>query len=63
MIARAREVVEREARAILALTSQFDDGLADVIALLLNCPGHVLVTGAGTSHAMARFSPNRTSNT
>lgn len=53
MIARAREVVEREARAILALTSQFDDGLADVIALLLNCPGHVLVTGAGTSHAMA----------
>ena len=54
MVARARAVVEREARAVAALADQFDQGLADVLALLLNCQGHVLVTGAGTSHAMAQ---------
>ena len=54
MVARARAVVEREARAVAALAEQFDQGLADVLALLLNCQGHVLVTGAGTSHAMAQ---------
>ena len=54
MVARARAVVEREARAVAALADQFDQGLAHVLALLLNCQGHVLVTGAGTSHAMAQ---------
>ena len=54
MVARARAVVEREARAVAALADQFDRGLPDVLALLLNCQGHVLVTGAGTSHAMAQ---------
>ena len=54
MVAKAREVVEREAQAVRALAGQFDDGLADVVALLLNCRGHVLVAGAGTSHAMAQ---------
>jgi D-arabinose 5-phosphate isomerase GutQ len=54
MVARARTVVEREARAVVALADQFDRGLPDVLALLLNCQGHVLVTGAGTSHAMAQ---------
>ena len=53
MVAKAREVVEREAQAVRALAGQFDDGLVDVVALLLNCRGHVLVAGAGTSHAMA----------
>ena len=53
-VARAREVVEREAQAVRALADQFDDSLADVVALLLNCQGHILVTGAGTSHAMAQ---------
>lgn len=54
LIARAREVVRREAAAVKALANQFDDSLMDVVDLLLNCPGHVLVTGAGTSHAMAQ---------
>jgi D-arabinose 5-phosphate isomerase GutQ len=54
MVARAREVIEREAQAVGALAEQIDDRLADVVDLLLNCQGHVLVTGAGTSHAMAQ---------
>ncbi len=53
ILARAREVVVREAAAVEALATQFDDGLVDVVDLLLNTTGHVLVTGAGTSQAMA----------
>lgn len=54
MIVKAREVVTCEAQAVTALADQFDESLAEVIALLLNCAGHVLVTGAGTSHAIAQ---------
>jgi D-arabinose 5-phosphate isomerase GutQ len=53
-VTRAKEVIEREARGISALADQFDVRLVDVVQLLLNCRGHVLVTGAGTSHAMAQ---------
>jgi arabinose-5-phosphate isomerase len=51
---RAKEIVQCEAEAISALAAQFDDSLADVLSLLLNCEGHVLVTGAGTSRAIAQ---------
>jgi D-arabinose 5-phosphate isomerase GutQ len=54
LVARAKEVVEREAQAVRALADQFDESLAGVIDLMLNCQGHVLVAGAGTSHAMAQ---------
>jgi len=53
IVARAKEVIEREAQAVSALADQFDDSLVDVVDLLLHCQGHVLVAGAGTSHAMA----------
>jgi len=49
----ARNVIEQEAAAVKALADQFDEGLADVVRILLDCEGHVLVTGSGTSHAMA----------
>ena len=54
MIARAREVVRAEAEAVGALAEQFDERLADVVSLLIECQGHVLVTGAGTSRAIAQ---------
>lgn len=54
VIARARDVIEREAAAVAALAAQMDDRLADVIRRLLACEGHVLVAGAGTSHAIAQ---------
>jgi arabinose-5-phosphate isomerase len=54
LIARAQEVVEREAHAVAALAEQFNSTLADVVEALLHCKGHVLVTGTGTSHAMAQ---------
>lgn len=54
LVARAHEIVMREAAAVEALAAQLDSALMDVITLLLNTTGHVLVTGAGTSHAMAQ---------
>jgi D-arabinose 5-phosphate isomerase GutQ len=53
ILSRARAVVEGEAAAVGALAGQLDAGLVDVVKLLLACEGHCLVTGAGTSHAMA----------
>jgi arabinose-5-phosphate isomerase len=53
LVARAVDVVEREAEAVKALAGQFEDGLEGVVDLLLNCHGHVLVTGAGTSRSVA----------
>ncbi|MBM4025805.1 MAG: SIS domain-containing protein [Planctomycetes bacterium] len=54
MLARAREVVECEARAVAGLKTQFTDQLAQVAQMLLDCPGHVLIAGAGTSRAVAQ---------
>jgi arabinose-5-phosphate isomerase len=54
LVAQARRTIEREAQGVLALAEQFDEHLVEVIGLLLGCQGHVLVTGAGTSHAMAQ---------
>jgi arabinose-5-phosphate isomerase len=54
IITKAQTIVRREAEAVSALAAQFDDSLADVISLLFNCKGHVLVTGAGTSRAIAQ---------
>ena len=54
IITRAKEVIEREAQAVRALKDQLDKSLTDILDLLLNCQGHVLVTGMGTSHAMAQ---------
>ena len=54
LIARAREVIDREAQGVRALAGQMDESLVEVVELLYNCRGHVLVTGAGTSHAVAQ---------
>jgi D-arabinose 5-phosphate isomerase GutQ len=54
LLARARAVVAAEARGVGALADQLDESLRDVLDLLFNCQGHVLVAGAGTSHAIAQ---------
>jgi D-arabinose 5-phosphate isomerase GutQ len=54
MVLRAKEIVQREAEAVRAFAAQLDDSLADILSLMLNCEGHVLVTGAGTSRAIAQ---------
>ena len=54
LVARARQVVEAEAQSVRALASQFGDDLVEIVGMLLDCRGHVLVAGAGTSHAIAQ---------
>jgi arabinose-5-phosphate isomerase len=53
-VARARTVIEREAAGVGALADQMSETLVDVVEVLYKCKGHVLVAGAGTSHAMAQ---------
>jgi len=53
-VARARQVIEQESQAVAALAGQLDEGIGAIVDLLRNCEGHVLVAGAGTSHAMAQ---------
>lgn len=54
LVARAREVVRREAAAVSILNEQLDESVVDVARLMLGCKGHILVTGAGTSRAIAQ---------
>ncbi len=49
----ARSVFEKESSSIAALSDQLNQQFVDVAYALLNCRGHVLVTGSGTSHAVA----------
>jgi len=54
LVIRAKAIVTREAQAVQRLADQLTDDLADIVSLLLHCRGHILVTGAGTSHAVAQ---------
>jgi D-arabinose 5-phosphate isomerase GutQ len=54
LLARARQVARREAQGVAALAAQLDGRLLEVVELLYACQGHVLVAGAGTSHAVAQ---------
>jgi arabinose-5-phosphate isomerase len=54
LIARAREVLQAECEAVRSIAGQFDETVAAVVDLMLTCQGHVLVTGTGTSSAVAQ---------
>jgi arabinose-5-phosphate isomerase len=54
LVERAREVIAREAAAVKVLAEQIDGSVAEIAGLILKCKGHVLVTGAGTSRAVAQ---------
>ncbi|HEY3298746.1 MAG TPA: KpsF/GutQ family sugar-phosphate isomerase, partial [Armatimonadota bacterium] len=54
MLDRAREVLNIEACAILALRDRLDDSFRRAINLITDCKGRVVVTGMGKSGAVAR---------
>jgi D-arabinose 5-phosphate isomerase GutQ len=54
LVERARETIAKEAAGIHALMEQLDESAAQVARLIYGCKGHVLVTGAGTSRAIAQ---------
>lgn len=47
------EVIERESAAVASVAAQLDDSFVRVVRTLLECQGKVLVSGSGTSHAVA----------
>jgi arabinose-5-phosphate isomerase len=49
----ARSVIQKEIDGIATLIDQLDNGFVEVVRKMLNCEGHVLVTGAGTSNPVA----------
>jgi D-arabinose 5-phosphate isomerase GutQ len=53
MLERARRVIESEAKAVSALKDQLTEELAGIVNMIINCKGHVLTAGAGTSWAIA----------
>jgi D-arabinose 5-phosphate isomerase GutQ len=48
-----RAVIEREAAAVASLAGQLDESFPAAVRTLLACQGKVLVSGSGTSHAVA----------
>ncbi len=53
-LARAREVLETEAAAILALVDRLDHRFEEAVRLILECRGRVIVTGMGKSGIICR---------
>jgi len=53
MLERARRVIESEAKAVSTLKDQLTEELAGIVDMIINCKGHVLTAGAGTSWAIA----------
>lgn len=54
MLDRAKDVLNIEAAAILALRDRLDDSFCSAIDLITSCKGRVVVTGMGKSGAVAR---------
>ena len=54
IIAKANDVVARQARAVAGLQEQLGRTVVDVVRMIFECQGHVLVAGAGTSRAIAQ---------
>src|SRR5512134_3102869 len=49
----AGRVIRAEAAAVAGLADQLPAELPRAVALLLECRGHVIISGSGTSHAVA----------
>lgn len=49
----AANVLQTEQRGLSSLAEQLQPSLTKAVEMLLNCEGHVIVSGAGTSHAVA----------
>ena len=47
------DVIRRESAAVAELAEQLPATFSKVVRMLMDCTGHVLTSGSGTSHAMA----------
>lgn len=49
----ASTVIDSESKAVASLMNQLKPTLIEAAQAMLNCKGHVIVAGSGTSHAVA----------
>ena len=49
----ATDVIDLESKAVASLVEQLKPSLVQAAQVMLNCKGHVIVAGSGTSHAVA----------
>jgi D-arabinose 5-phosphate isomerase GutQ len=54
LLRRARQVIVAESAAVLSAAESLDQNFVDVVQVLLECSGKVLITGSGTSGTIAR---------
>lgn len=54
IISIAKQVIKQEADGVLTLLDQINENFVKAVQMMLNCKGHVLVSGSGTSHSVAR---------
>jgi len=54
LITKARATIEQEANAVRSIAEQIDENVEKVVEMILNCKGHLLIAGAGTSRAIAQ---------
>jgi len=54
IIQMAKATIKQEAAGVLTLLDQIDASFVKAVRLMLDCQGHVLVSGSGTSHAVSR---------
>jgi arabinose-5-phosphate isomerase len=47
-----RDVIETESSAVRSLGDQLKPSVLEAIQIILDCQGHVIVSGSGTSHAV-----------
>jgi len=50
----AKETIQRESAGVHKLMDQLDDNFIHAVKMLFSCQGHVLISGSGTSNAVAR---------
>lgn len=53
VLANARKIVMRESEGVASLADQLGESFVKAAELMLDCPGHVLAAGSGTSHPVA----------
>jgi D-arabinose 5-phosphate isomerase GutQ len=53
MLTKARHVIESEAKALCDLKDRLTEEITEIVEMIFNCKGHVLIAGAGTCWAIA----------
>ncbi len=54
ILALAKAQIRAEGEVLLDIAEQIDESFIEAVNLVVDCPGNILITGAGTSGTMAR---------